>query len=277
VSDQNHTWADSAQNRAGGSADLFDHLSSAYESPRNRRFYAETSKMMTGQPHDFGAGGAGVCCLDLACGTGISTEVAIAEAPDANWFAVDGSAAMLRIARDKSVLRSVTFLHSPAEAIPLPSGTFNWILCNIAYHWLPPIAVQEIERLLLPNGRLSLIVPLTLPSANESGNRWLRGVLARFSRILVSRRSQGLTLPILKHELRNFHLDRADVVDINEEFTSFRELLETLDSRSSLHAIFGDHAAAVKNELLNEDASLVEPMRYCWKFARIEARPRTAS
>jgi ubiquinone/menaquinone biosynthesis C-methylase UbiE len=256
---------------ADGTRSLFDDLAADYESPRNRAFYADIAASLTAHAEHFPVG-PGACCLDLACGTGISTEVAVAARPEAEWFALDGSAGMLRFARAKESLRSVRFVHASADRTPFADHSFDGILCSIAYHWLPPAALPEIRRLLKPGGRLSLMVPLIAPAGKEAGNLWLGTILMRFARFVTARRSQGLTLPALKAELHDFHLDRAEVVDFTEEFASGRELLRTIESRSSLAAIFGPHAPEVRQHLAAEDHSTTGPLRFCWKIANVEAR-----
>jgi ubiquinone/menaquinone biosynthesis C-methylase UbiE len=253
---------------------VFDELSAIYENARNRGFYTGIARRMAERAHDFDNLADGSCCLDLACGTGISTEAAVAVVPDVDWFGLDGSAKMLHIARTKKSLDAVQFTQSAAENTPFWDQAFDWILCSVAYHWLPPSTVDEIKRLLKPGGRLSMMVPLVAPAGNEEGNLWLGRILMKFSRTITSRRSQGLTLATLKWELRDFHLDRGEIIDIDEEFMSFRELLDTLNSRSSFSAIFGAHAPEVKNQLAAEDYSAPHRVRFRWKIGFVEARLR---
>ncbi len=256
------------------SAAIFDKISPVYESPGNRAFYRDTTGRMTANAPRFENRAFRASCLDLACGTGISTETARTVAPEADWYGVDQSLGMLRQAEAKPSLRGVRFIHCAAEQTPFPDGKFDWILCNIAYHWLPRSMPREIQRLLKPAGRLSMMVPLLAPAGTENGNFWLGCLLMRFSRMITARRSQGLTLPALEAELRDFHLDRAEIVDIDEEFTSFRELLDALASRSSLQAIFGEHAGEVRNLLAGEDHSAPLLVRFRWKVAIVEARKK---
>lgn len=211
-------------------------------------------------------------CLDLACGTGISTEAAVSVVHDAEWFAVDQCSEMLAVAEAKPGLRKVDFVQASAESLPFPDKTFDWVLCNIAYHWLPPAACVEMHRVLRPDGRLSLMVPLVAPAGGKSGNDWLAAVLMRFSRTVSSRRSQGLTLPQLRLELSDFQIEREEIVDIDEQFPSKHALLEALVSRSSMAAIFGDHADDVSRILEREERSEEGELCFRWKIGFIEAR-----
>jgi ubiquinone/menaquinone biosynthesis C-methylase UbiE len=251
---------------------VYDDLSTAYDNPRNQAFYACTAQIMIDRPVACGHWRFGVRGLDLACGTGLATEVACTHRPDVEWYGLDVSAEMLAVARAKPALRSVQFVQSPAEHTPFPDATFDWIMCNIAYHWLHPRVLLEIRRLLASQGRLSLMVPLVTPSGDGTGNQWLHKLLIRFRDGVASRRSQGLTLSALERELAGFQLEHTQIYRVSETFETARELLDVLVSRGSFSAIFGDHADDVQQHLLfarNLDAG---PLEFIWHVGLVEAR-----
>ncbi|CAO3433759.1 class I SAM-dependent methyltransferase [Azospirillum endophyticum] len=52
----------------------------------------------------------------------------------------------------------ITVLAGNAEAIPLPDGSIDTVVCAQAFHWFAtPAALQEMRRVLKPGGRLGLI------------------------------------------------------------------------------------------------------------------------
>lgn len=255
---------------------VFDSLASVYESDRNREFYGVAARLLVDRATETFVVSAfrdDACCLDLACGTGISTEIAVRAAPDARWHGLDASAKMLAVAAAKESLASVRWIESAAERTPLPDATYDWILCNIAYHWLSPVVVNEIQRLLKPHGRLSLVVPLLPTSARLSGNRWIRRGLRRCSRFVRARRSQGLTLETLQSEMQPLRLRRVETIRHIEHFPSPVALTESLASRGSLHAIFGDRAEQARLQLMGVEVDQQEggALQFQWDFALIEA------
>lgn len=97
--------------------------------------------------------------LDLACGTGVTTE-AILEAlgPAGRVTAVDASPAMLQIAREQVKDPRVTWLETPAEHIStqVPPESISHATCNSAIWQLDvPAVVATVSTLLVPGGRLA--------------------------------------------------------------------------------------------------------------------------
>jgi SAM-dependent methyltransferase len=178
--------------------------------------------------------------LDLGCGTGFSTEVLVSEQPGVMWQGVDASAAMLDIARAKSALARVEFREARAEALPFPDASFDLVVASFSWHWFGEGAGLEVRRVLRPRGWLLASVPVRRLSSAR-GNRLLaRALLAGRSRF-VPRTSQGLRfvdvagiLPppvcVVRHQLLVEH----------ERFADGRRMLDVLDSRGALAAIFGD-------------------------------------
>jgi len=92
---------------------------------------------------------AGLRVLDLGAGTGKLTAL-LAEL-GADVTAVEPDPAMLAELRRQ--LPSARALAGPAEAIPLPDGCVDAVLCAQSLHWFDlSRAVPEIARVLVPGG-----------------------------------------------------------------------------------------------------------------------------
>jgi len=105
---------------------------------------------------------AGARLLDLGCGLG-DVAVALAEdlGPTGEVVGIDASAAMLTVARERSVGAPcpVRFSIGDAMALDEPDGSFDAVRCERTLQWLadPEAAVTEMARVLRPGGRLALI------------------------------------------------------------------------------------------------------------------------
>jgi SAM-dependent methyltransferase len=207
-----------------------------YDRQGNRLFYQEVlSKLLEGAPALVGRG------VDLGCGTGFSTELLVSRYPEVTWQGIDISAPMLGLALRKPGLAAATFRRAAAESLPIADGSVDAVVASLSWHWFGELAGREVRRVLRPGGWLFATVPLRLFSG-ASGNRALARALLARRRDFVARASQGLRFEatralvpgpvrVARHQL---HVGR-------ETFADGRELLEVLDSRGALAAIFGDH------------------------------------
>lgn len=101
--------------------------------------------------------------IDLACGTGIVTELLVDIKPELqHLIAVDRSAAMLAIARQKPLFAKVQFYQSRAEELStlLPQASVDVVLCNSAF-WQMPVSetLAAIHCVLRPHGQFILNGP----------------------------------------------------------------------------------------------------------------------
>jgi SAM-dependent methyltransferase len=98
--------------------------------------------------------GPGRHVLDLGAGTGKFT--AHLAATGAHVIAVEPVEAMRnRLIAD---LPAVAALGGSAEAIPVPNGSVDAVVCAQAFHWFAtPAALAEIHRVISPGGRLGLV------------------------------------------------------------------------------------------------------------------------
>jgi SAM-dependent methyltransferase len=206
-----------------------------YDSVGNRQFYGTLLTRLLSGAGPFSRG----CGLDLGCGSGFATEGLLQAFPGVAWQGVDVSAPMLARAARKPTLAAVSLRHAAAEALPYAAGSFDVVVCNFAWHWFQRAARDEVLRVLRPGGWLLVSAPLRHFSSAE-GNRWLARQLharrASFRRLA----SQGLRIEemasLLPGDLR---ANRLEAVVLEESFPDAKALLATLESRGSLHAIFG--------------------------------------
>lgn len=102
--------------------------------------------------------GPGDRVLDLACGTGITTE-SILEAlgPAGRVVGVDASAAMLDLARHHVRDERVEWVNTPAETLrPDVGGPFDVVVCNSAIWQVEmPEVIAHVAALLAPGGRFA--------------------------------------------------------------------------------------------------------------------------
>jgi ubiquinone/menaquinone biosynthesis C-methylase UbiE len=98
--------------------------------------------------------GPGTTVVELGSGTGKFTR---AIAPwGAARIAIEPTPGMRRVFRD--VVPEVPVLDGTAEAIPLPDGFADAVVCAQAFHWFRARpALREIARVLRPGGRIGLV------------------------------------------------------------------------------------------------------------------------
>jgi ubiquinone/menaquinone biosynthesis C-methylase UbiE len=102
--------------------------------------------------------------LDVACGTGlVSFPAAEAVGPGGGVLGTDISERMVEAARQEAAMRGfahMQFARMDAEALDMPSGTFDAALCSLGLMYVPdPLkAVGEMHRALRPGGRAAAVV-----------------------------------------------------------------------------------------------------------------------
>ena len=101
--------------------------------------------------------------LDVGCGTGaLLPRLDAWGAQVARYVGVDPSPAMLRVAVEKvhgASFDAARFVAGTAEAIPLPSASFDTVVCASTLQYVAdvPRALGEMRRVLRPSGRLVLL------------------------------------------------------------------------------------------------------------------------
>jgi SAM-dependent methyltransferase len=153
---------------------------------------------------------AGLRVLDLGAGTGKLTAL-LAEL-GADVTAVEPNEGMLAELRRQ--VPSARALHGPAEAIPLPDGSVDAVLCAQSLHWFDlSRAVPEIVRVLASGGVLG-----AMWNSDDDRVPWVAGLRdvseAAAAPTLTSRREEaahfgaeqfgpGLFTPVERAEFRN--------------------------------------------------------------------------
>lgn len=101
--------------------------------------------------------------LDVACGTGVVTRLAAERVgPSGTLAALDVNPAMLSAARSiPSSGAPIQWYETSAEAMPLPDGAFDVVLCQLGLQFVADkeAALREMRRVLVPGGRVLVSVP----------------------------------------------------------------------------------------------------------------------
>lgn len=133
---------------------------------REHALYRETSRDLVELADIDDAG----MVVDLACGTGVTTEAILTRlGPTAKVIALDGSDAMLSVAKSRVTDPRVTWVCAPAVELPEFAKDANAIVCNSAIWQLDMVptlaaAAQTLQlggRLVCNIGRQFLVLPLT--------------------------------------------------------------------------------------------------------------------
>lgn len=103
----------------------------------------------------------GETVLDAGCGTGTMAIAARQRVGEAGAvYAIDASSEMIARARQKAARRGAEISFQPAllEALPFPDAKFDVVTTSFVLHHFPadllPRCLEEIRRVLKPNGRL---------------------------------------------------------------------------------------------------------------------------
>ncbi len=97
--------------------------------------------------------------LDLACGTGELERAVLACWSDIQITGVDLSRQMLRQAQDKLAPDRVQFIQADTSRLPLADRSFDHVVTANSFHYFhsPRQCLDEMRRVLRPNGRLTLV------------------------------------------------------------------------------------------------------------------------
>lgn len=213
-----HTWND--QNNA----ELYDQFA------RKHSLYRDTSRDLVALAQLDGA----ATVVDLACGTGISTEMILQEvSEDARVIAIDGSDAMLAIARRNVDDPRVTWMKADGSELSDHVPEADAIICNSAYWQMDMSSTMlAISKSLRPGGRfvfnigrrflMMRLSPEELAPSKPSFFQIIQAV-AVLDRDFApphpaaSRRTSGLRGPLTTDSLKEMIVNAGLVLDAIDE------------------------------------------------------------
>jgi arsenite methyltransferase len=115
--------------------------------------------------------------VDIGCGAGIDSLIAAKKVgPDGRVIGIDMTPSMLKKARqapDEMGLTNVEFREGYAEALPVADGWADVVISNGVLNLMPDksAALEEMSRVLKPNGRLQIGDILVQKAVPESAKR----------------------------------------------------------------------------------------------------------
>ncbi len=131
----------------------------------------------TGNPFSLGELGPGERVVDVGCGAGIDSLIAAKKVgPEGRVIGVDMTPSMLEKARqaaNETGLENVEFREGYAEALPVDDGWADVVISNGVLNLMPDkaAALEEMARVLKPNGRLQIGDILVQKAVPESAKR----------------------------------------------------------------------------------------------------------
>ena len=104
--------------------------------------------------------------LDVACGTGVVTRLVAQRAGrTGSVVGLDLNPGMLAVAASSTANEPptsapITWQEASATKMPLPDAAFDIVYCQLGLQFFPdrPAALREMYRVLVPGGRLGLMV-----------------------------------------------------------------------------------------------------------------------
>ena len=131
----------------------------------------------TGNPFSLGELRPGENVVDVGCGAGIDSLISAKKVgPEGRVTGVDMTSSMLEKARQaakEAELANVEFREGYAEALPLEDGWADVVISNGVLNLMPDkaAALEEMARVLKPNGRLQIGDMLVQKAVPESAKR----------------------------------------------------------------------------------------------------------
>jgi arsenite methyltransferase len=131
----------------------------------------------TGNPFSLGEIQRGERVVDVGCGAGIDSLIAAKKVgPEGRVIGVDMTPSMLEKARQASKeakLTNVEFRKGYAEALPVEDGWADVVISNGVLNLMPDksTALEEMSRMLKPNGRLQIGDILVQKAVPDSAKR----------------------------------------------------------------------------------------------------------
>lgn len=134
----------------------WDKAADVYERSWEAQLWPAQSRML-----DAVAPRTGEKVLDVACGTGLVTRrIAALVGPSGKVMGTDISEVMVARAKADTSSANVSFRRMDAEALDLPDGVFDVVVCALGYMYLPDpeTGITEALRVLRPGGRIAAAI-----------------------------------------------------------------------------------------------------------------------
>jgi len=136
--------------------------------------------------------------LDVACGTGVVTRLAVEQVrPGGAVAGLDINPAMLAVARSvPSLSAAIEWHEASAESLPLDSGFFDVVVSSLGLQFVADkgSAIREMHRVLAPGGRLAIATvgptPPLFAVLEQALARHLKPEVAAFVRAVFSLHDQ---------------------------------------------------------------------------------------
>jgi ubiquinone/menaquinone biosynthesis C-methylase UbiE len=164
----------------------------------------------------------GMRVLDIAAGTGLSAEAALAAVgPTGHITAADVSPAMAEKARERlGKAHNASVLVEDAQALSFPDETFDAVVCNLGLMFFPQPArgLSEFHRVLRQGGRAAVSVN-TVPE--RSYNHQINVILTRYLPGLAEAVTRTFSLgeaSRLEALFRECHLSRFETRTVRHTF-----------------------------------------------------------
>jgi SAM-dependent methyltransferase len=110
--------------------------------------------------------------LDVACGTGVATRIAMNRVgPDGTVAGIDGHPGMLDIARTTEANDpAIEWRQASADDLPFADDAFDAVTCSLGLQFFAdkPTAAAEMHRVLDPDGHIAIGVPGPTPPLFEA-------------------------------------------------------------------------------------------------------------
>jgi ubiquinone/menaquinone biosynthesis C-methylase UbiE len=216
---------------------------------------------------------AGERVLDVACGTGTVSRLAVGRVgTSGSVTGLDLNAGMLAVARARTPAEMrISWHEGRAERLPLPDGVFDLVLCQLGLQFFSERAgaLYEMWRVLAPGGRLIFNVPGPTPAvftileellrqhAGEQAAAFVRAVFSLYDRAVLTEllASAGFQAVSINRATKRLRLPApADFLWQYVCSTPLASLLSTADRQTRARL---ENAAAAALEPFTESNALL--------------------
>ncbi len=261
------------QGYAARPSDFYEQHAAVYDSDINRKFYERIAWALAAKVGD---SQELKTLLVVGAGTGFATAILHRRYPLAKITALEPSGAMA--ARGRIFVPHAQWIERPLNDFECQHARL--VFASMSYHWLTAAERSKLMEA-AADGVLALAVAVTdrpegsdeaeMPAKATDGNRALRRLAYRLrpsgSWSRADRRARAVTDKLED----SFREVTREYVTFDEMFDSGQELIDTLNNRGSLLALFSSRRAQARREL----ARTIDPegpAAFRWRVALIVGR-----